>query len=187
MANVSNPLGSIMPDERKQKLVEMMEGAGIPLIEDDIYGDIYFGSERPRPFIALDPRGNTIYCSSFSKTVAPGYRIGWIVAGRHLPRVLEAKTAFTLCGSVLPQAAFAEFLGSGAYDQHLRRIRRMFADNIERMTRAIDKYFPSGTRVSRPSGGFVLWLEFPSVVKTRELFKKALDQGICFAPFFGMD
>src|SRR5262249_2428954 len=95
---------------------------------------------------------------------------------------LDAKAAFTLCGAVLPQAAFAEFLRSGAYDQHLRRIRRIFADNIERMTYAIDKYFPPGTRVSRPSGGFVLWLEFPPAVKTRQLFERALDRGICFAP-----
>ena len=181
-SSFNNPLGCTMPDAKKVAVLDILARHNVPLIEDDIYGDIYFGSERPRPFAALDPRGNTIYCSSFSKTVAPGYRIGWIIAGQHLPRVLDAKAAFTLCGSVLPQAAFAEFLGSGGYDQHLRRIRRIFADNIERMTRAIDKYFPSGTRVSRPAGGFVLWLEFPAAMKTRELFKKALDQGVCFAP-----
>ena len=181
-SSFNNPLGCTMPDAKKRAVLDLLARHHVPLIEDDIYGDIYFGNERPRPFMALDPRGNTIYCSSFSKTVAPGYRIGWIIAGRHLPRVLDAKAAFTLCGSVLPQAAFAEFLGSGGYDQHLRRIRRIFADNIERMTRAIDKHFPSGTRVSRPAGGFVLWLEFPAAMKTRELFKKALDQGVCFAP-----
>jgi DNA-binding transcriptional MocR family regulator len=110
-----------MPDAKKRAVLDLLAPHHVPLIEDDIYGDIYFGNERPRPFMALDPRGNTIYCSSFSKTVAPGYRIGWIIAGRHLSRVLDAKAAFTLCGSVLPQAAFAEFLGAGAYDQHLRR------------------------------------------------------------------
>jgi DNA-binding transcriptional MocR family regulator len=181
-SSFNNPLGCTMPDAKKLAVLDVLARHHVPLIEDDIYGDIYFGSERPRPFMGLDPRGNTIYCSSFSKTVAPGYRIGWVTAGRHLTRILDAKAAFTLCGSVLPQAAFAEFLGSGAYDQHLRRIRRIFADNIERMTRAIDKYFPSGTRVSRPAGGFVLWLEFPPAVKARELFRSALDQGICFAP-----
>jgi DNA-binding transcriptional MocR family regulator len=181
-SSFNNPLGCTMPDAKKLAVLDVLARHDVPLIEDDIYGDIYFGSERPRPFMALDPRGNTIYCNSFSKTVAPGYRIGWIAAGRHLPRVLDAKAAFTLCGSVLPQAALAEFLGSGAYDQHLRRIRRIFAGNIERMTRAIDKYFPPGTRVSRPAGGFVLWLEFPAAVITRELFRKALDEGVCFAP-----
>jgi DNA-binding transcriptional MocR family regulator len=154
----------------------------VPLIEDDIYGDICFGGERPKPFMALDRHDNTIYCSSFSKTVAPGYRIGWVASGRHLSRIMDAKAALTLCGSVLPQAAFAEFLASGAYDGHLRRIRRVFADNIERMTRAIDKSFPAGTRVSRPAGGFVLWLELPQPLKTRALFQTALDEGICFAP-----
>ena len=83
---------------------------------------------------------------------------------------------------MLPQAAFAEFLASGGYDSHLRRIRRVFAHNIEKMTRAIDRSFPTATRVSRPAGGFVLWLELPQQVKTRPLFQRALEEGICFAP-----
>ena len=116
-----------MPDTKKLAVLDLLARHDVPLIEDDIYGDICFGPERPKPFIALDRRGNTIYCSSFSKTVAPGYRIGWVAAGRHLSRILDAKAAFTLCGSVLPQAAFAEFLASGGYDSHLRRIRRVFA------------------------------------------------------------
>jgi DNA-binding transcriptional MocR family regulator len=182
-SSFNNPLGCTMPDAKKLAVLDLLARHDVPLIEDDIYGDICFAGERPRPFMALDRRSNTIYCSSFSKTVAPGYRIGWVAASpRFLPRILEAKAAYTLCGAVLPQAAFAEFLASGAYDGHLRRIRRVFADNIERMTRAIDKYFPAGTRVSCPAGGFVLWLELPQPVKTRALFQTALDQGICFAP-----
>lgn len=181
-SSFNNPLGCTMPDAKKLAVLDLLARHSVPLIEDDIYGDISFTGERPRPFMALDRRGNTIYCSSFSKTVAPGYRIGWVAAGRHLPRILEAKAAFTLCGSVLPQVAFAEFLVSGAYDGHLRRIRRVFADNIERMTRAIDRSFPAGTRVSRPAGGFVLWLELPQPLNTRALFQTALDKGICFAP-----
>ena len=181
-SSFNNPLGCTMPDAKKLAVLDLLARHDVPLIEDDIYGDICFGPERPKPFIALDRRGNTIYCSSFSKTVAPGYRIGWVAAGRHLARILDAKAAFTLCGSVLPQAAFAEFLASGGYDSHLRRIRRVFAHNIEMMTRAIDRSFPAGTRVSRPAGGFVLWLELPQAVKTRPLFQRALDEGICFAP-----
>jgi DNA-binding transcriptional MocR family regulator len=181
-SSFNNPLGCTMSDARKLAVLDLLARHRVPLIEDDIYGDICFGAERPRPFIALDRRGNTIYCSSFSKTVAPGYRIGWVAAGRHLPRILDAKAAFTLCGAVLPQAAFAEFLASGGYDSHLRRVRRVFASNIEMMTRTIDRSFPAGTRVSRPAGGFVLWLELPPQVKTRPLFERALDDGICFAP-----
>jgi DNA-binding transcriptional MocR family regulator len=180
-SSFNNPLGCTMPDAKKLAVLELLSCHDVPLIEDDVYGDICF-SERPRPFMALDRYDNTIYCSSFSKTVAPGYRIGWVAAGRHLPRILDAKAAFTLCGSVLPQAAFAEFLASGGYDNHLRRIRRVFADNIELMTRTIDKSFPAGTRVSRPAGGFVLWLELPQPFKTRALFQTALEEGICFAP-----
>jgi DNA-binding transcriptional MocR family regulator len=181
-SSFNNPLGCTMPDDKKLAVLDLLARHNVPLIEDDIYGDIYFGDARPRPFIALDKRGNTIYCSSFSKTVAPGYRIGWVASGRYLPRILDAKAALTLCGSALPQAAFGEFLASGGYDGHLRRMRRVFADNIDQMTRAIDKSFPAGTRVSRPAGGFVLWLELPQGVKTRALFRRALDQGICFAP-----
>jgi DNA-binding transcriptional MocR family regulator len=181
-SSFNNPLGCTMPDAKKLAVLDVLSRHNVPLIEDDIYGDICFGGERPKPFMALDRHDNTIYCSSFSKTVAPGYRIGWVAAGRHLSRIMDAKAALTLCGAVLPQAAFGEFLASGAYDGHLRRIRRVFADNIERMTRAIDKSFPAGTRVSRPAGGFVLWLELPEPMKTRELFQTALDEGICFAP-----
>jgi len=182
-SSFNNPLGCTMDDDDKRVVLGLLARHRVALIEDDIYGDICFAAERPRPFAALDRRGNTIYCSSFSKTVAPGYRIGWIaVPARHLSPILEAKAAMTLCGSVLPQAAFAEFLASGSYDSHLRRIRRIFAGNIAQMTRAIDAHFPAGTRVSRPAGGFVLWLELPQRLNTRALFQSALEDGICFAP-----
>lgn len=181
-SSFNNPLGCTMPDEKKLVVLELLARRGVPLIEDDIYGDIYFGAERPRPFIALDRLGHTIYCSSFSKTIAPGYRIGWIVTARHMERVLAHKLTQTLCAPALPQVAFADFLSSGGYDGHLRRIRGAFADNIARMTRAIDRAFPPGTRVSRPAGGFVLWLELPRPIRTRALLDDALAQGICFAP-----
>jgi DNA-binding transcriptional MocR family regulator len=181
-SSFNNPLGCTMPEDKKIAVLELLARHEVPLIEDDIYGDIYFGEERPRPFMALDTRGNTIYCSSFSKTIAPGYRIGWIATGRHMQRVLERKFAFTLCGPALPQAALAEFLSSGGYDSHLRRIRRTFGDNIDHMLRAIGKSFPGGTKVTRPEGGFVLWLELPEPVESRELFHRALEHGVCFAP-----
>jgi DNA-binding transcriptional MocR family regulator len=184
-SGVNNPLGCTMPDEKKLRILGLLARYRVPLIEDDIYGDIYFGAERPRPFAALDQHGNVIlYCSSFSKTVAPGYRIGWLAMknGSHMQSVLERKLAFTLSGPPLLQAAFADFLSSGGYDSHLRRIRRTFEDTIDRMTRAIDKAFPKGTKVSRPSGGFVLWLELPKSVQSRALFDQALEDGICFVP-----
>ncbi|HKV44727.1 MAG TPA: hypothetical protein VJT32_08640 [bacterium] len=105
----------------------------MPLIEDDIYGDIFFREERPKPFMALRPSGNILYCCSFSKTLAPGYRIGWIAPGRYMQRILQRKFALTLCGPALPRVAMAEFLSSGGYDSHLRRVRRTFANNIDQM------------------------------------------------------
>ncbi len=181
-SSFNNPLGCTMPEEKKLAVLDLLAKYEVPLIEDDIYGDIYFGKERPKPFMALDQQGNTIYCSSFSKTLAPGYRIGWIATGRHMQKVLETKFALTLCGPALPQAALADFLSSGGYDSHLRRIRRTFEDNIDRMLRAIDKAFPKDTRVTRPVGGFVLWLELSKSLESRTLFDQALERGICFAP-----
>ncbi len=181
-SSFNNPLGCTMPDEKKLAVLDLLARHQVPLIEDDIYGDIYFGRERPRPFTALDRRGNTIYCSSFSKTVAPGYRVGWIATARHMQGVLERKYAATLCGPALPQVALADFLTSGGYDSHLRRIRRAFQHNIAQMTRTIETAFPTGTRVTRPAGGFVLWLELPRPLDSRALFDAALEIGICFAP-----
>lgn len=181
-SSFNNPLGCTSPDERKLAILRLLTRHRIPLIEDDIYGDIYFGDQRPTPFSALDPRADVIYCSSFSKTVAPGYRIGWLVPGRRMQDILERKLATTLSGSALMQAAFAEYLASGGYDRHLRRIKGVFRDNIERMRHAIERTFPEGTRVSRPAGGFVLWVELPQQVDTRALFDQALERGICFTP-----
>jgi DNA-binding transcriptional MocR family regulator len=180
-SSFNNPLGCTMPDDKKIDVLRLLAKHRVPLIEDDIYGDIYFGAERPRPFMSLDRAGNTIYCSSFSKTVAPGYRIGWIVAGRHMQEILKQKFSTTLCGPALTQAAFAEFLSTG-YDHHLRRIRSLVADNIAHLLTAIASAFPKETKVSRPAGGFVLWLELPKPVDTRKLFEDALAENICFAP-----
>jgi DNA-binding transcriptional MocR family regulator len=181
-SSFNNPLGCTMPDEKKNAVLELLARHRIPLIEDDIYGDIYFGETRPKPFMALDPHGTTIYCSSFSKTIAPGYRVGWIATGRHMAKVLDSKLAFTLCGPALPQAALADFLSSGGYDRHLRRVRRTFRENIDRMIRTIDRAFPKGTRVSRPDGGFVLWVQLPKPLASRELFEAAVKKGVCFVP-----
>lgn len=181
-SNFNNPLGSLMPEADKRELLALLSRHSIPLIEDDVYGDIHFGRERPKPFIALDEGANTIYCSSVSKSLAPGYRIGWIVGGRYASRILERKLAFSLCAPVLPQVALADFFASGVFDTHLRRLRRLFEENLSRMTKVIEESFPPETRVSRPAGGFVLWLELPRRFDSRALFDEAVEQGICFAP-----
>ncbi len=181
-SNFNNPLGFAVSAEKKQAILALLTRHKVPLIEDDIYGDIYFGKERPQPFSAFMPEADILYCSSFSKTLAPGYRVGWVASRHHMQRVLEGKFATTLCGPALPQAALAEFLATGGYDNHLRRLRRVFPDHIDRMVRTIDRSFPRSTRVSRPAGGFVLWLELPEGFDSRRLFRRALEEGICFAP-----
>lgn len=181
-SSFNNPLGCTMPNEKKQDVVRLLAEHGVPLIEDDVFGDIHFGKERPQPFSSFERNANTIYCGSFSKTVAPGYRIGWMIAGNRAGAVLKQKAATTMGGPALLQSAFAEFLSSGAYERHLRRIRNAFAENVHHMQSAIVEAFPEGTRVTRPMGGFVFWLELPERINTRKLFYTALDEGICFAP-----
>lgn len=181
-SSFNNPLGSVMSEASKRALLAVLRQHDVPLIEDDVYGDLYFGRERPKPFIALDGGANTIYCSSFSKSLAPGYRVGWVAAGGRTRRVIERKLAFSLCGAVLPQVALAEFLAGGGYDNHLRGIRQLFQTNLAQMARAVEASFPPETKMSRPIGGFVLWLELPKRFDSRALFDQALAQGICFAP-----
>jgi len=181
-SSFSNPLGSLMPEAQKREVLALLARHGVPLIEDDVYGEIHFARERPRPFIALDGGANTIYCSSFSKSLAPGYRIGWIAPGPLAQQVMDRKLAHSLCGPVLPQVAIADFLAGGAFDAHMRRLRRLLGDNLLRLTRAIEASFPPNTRVSRPAGGFALWVELPRGFDSRVLFDMALENGICFAP-----
>jgi len=181
-SSYNNPLGCTMPEERKLAALRLLAQHQVPLIEDDVYGDIHFGDERPRPFASLERRENSIYCASFSKTLAPGYRVGWIATARHMQRVLERKFASTLCTPALPQMALAAFLSSGGYDHHLRRMRRVFADTLRSMARQIEQAFPEGTKVSQPAGGFVLWLELPKPADSTLLFSQALEKGVCFAP-----
>lgn len=182
-SSFNNPMGCTVAEVHKREVLAVLARHRVPLIEDDVYGDVGFGAERPRPYAALDPRHDTLYCSSFSKTLAPGYRIGWVAAGERLmARIVEAKAATSLCSAVLPQLALADFLAGGGYDHHLRRLRGEFQQALHRMVATVGESFPAGTRVSQPAGGFVLWVELPRPADTRQLFTQALERGICFAP-----
>ena len=181
-ANASNPLGATMSDARKIGLVEMAEARDVALIEDDIYGDLHFGASRPLPLKAFERHGGVLLCSSFSKTLAPGLRIGWIAPGKHLARVAQLKYVSTLTTPEFPQLIVAEFLAQGGYDHHLRKIRRAFVEQVRQMTDAVTAHFPEGTRVTRPLGGFVVWVELPFDIDTMTLYDEALAQGFSFAP-----
>jgi DNA-binding transcriptional MocR family regulator len=178
----SNPLGSCMPEAHRKRLVSMLAERDVPLIEDDIYGDLHFGPERPRTCKAFDTTGNVLLCGSFSKTLAPGFRVGYVAPGRFRERVELLKFSHTVATATLPQLAIARFLEEGGYDRHLRALRRHLAAQVERMAEAVAEHFPEGTRVARPSGGSLLWVELPARVDALELHAKALEAGVSIAP-----
>jgi DNA-binding transcriptional MocR family regulator len=182
MTQFQNPLGSLMPEEKKRQLVELLARHEIALIEDDVYGELYFGAARPVPAKAFDKHGLVLHCSSFSKCLAPGYRIGWASAGRYTQRVQRLKLSSTLSASGPAQGALAEYLEQGGYDRHLRRLRETLQAQQDLMANAIAREFPAGTRVTRPQGGFFLWLEMPAAVDALALHRQALARGISVAP-----
>lgn len=182
ITNFGNPLGSLMPDERKRELVDLLVSKGIPLIEDDIYGDLVFANDRPSTAKSFDRSGLVIYCSSFSKTIAPGYRVGWAIAGRYQAEMERLKMIMNIATSSPSQLVLAEFLATGGYDHHLRTIRRIHARNISQMADAVVRYFPAGTCMTRPLGGFILWVEMPDGTDAIQLYLRALEQGISIVP-----
>jgi len=182
MPAFSNPLGALMPDDKKRRLYDLLCEFDVPAIEDDIYGDIHFGDTRPKPLKAWDRDGRVMLCSSFGKTLAPGFRVGWAAPGRYLERVRRLKFTNTLGTPAILQKTLAEFLRDGGYDHHLRSIRRAYHQQMHLFIQAMHKYFPEGTRLSRPQGGCVVWVEFDPRVDTLRLYRDALKHKINTAP-----
>ena len=182
VTNFSNPSGALMPDDAKRELVKMLARRDIPLIEDDIYGDLHFDGARPRPARAFDRHGLVMLCGSFSKTLAPGYRVGYVAPGRYRDAVERLKFAQTVATPTLAQMAIADFLENGGYERHLRRLRRALSEQVARVSEAIAEHFPAGTRISRPRGGFLLWVEMPPGKSALELHDRALAKGVSVAP-----
>lgn len=181
--NVHNPLGCTMPDEHKAELVRMLARSGVPAIEDDTYGELHFSGARPRSLRAFDGgAGMVITCGSFSKTLAPSYRVGWTVPGPWRDRILHHKLATTAATSAPPQLALSEYLASRGYDRHLRQLRHVLRGTVERFAVEVAERFPAGTRISRPAGGFLLWVQLPDGSDTVELQQRALKRGLSVAP-----
>lgn len=182
--NFSNPLGGLMPDTHKQQLVQLAARHHLLLIEDDIYSDLGFHREHPRTLHSFDTEGrHVIYCSSFSKTIAQGLRIGWMAAPEHLfQRAEYLKYVVNLAAPTLPQLALADFLAHGSYERHLRRMRTHYAQQVGLFTQAISRYFPAGVKVTQPQGGFVLWVELAEGVDALQLTQRALQRKISIAP-----
>jgi len=178
----SNPSGYCMSDDRKAALVNLLARYDLPLIEDDIYGETYFGSVRPRTCHSFDTAGRVLLCSSVSKTLAPGYRVGWVLAGRYQEAVIRAQLMQTISPATITQAAIADFLRIGRFDLHLRKLRAALQKHMLTYLDAILTSFPDGTTVSRPNGGFVLWVELPEGYSAVAMLARAVDAGITFYP-----
>ncbi|MGD9731150.1 MAG: PLP-dependent aminotransferase family protein [Desulfamplus sp.] len=182
ISNFNNPLGSCMSDLSKKRLLDVLKKHDVPLIEDDINGDLSFSGERPSVIKSFDSTGHGILCSSFSKTLAPGYRLGWIVPGRYFDAVKRQKLVTNLASPTPTQLAVAEFLVSGGYEHHLRSIRKIYAKKVAQMADAVATHFPQGTRITRPEGGFTLWIELPEPANSVDIYRAAHQKGISIAP-----
>jgi DNA-binding transcriptional MocR family regulator len=182
VTNFSNPLGACMPDERKAQLVDLLARKNVPLIEDDIYGDLYFGESRPRTCFSMDKTGNVLLCSSVSKSLAPGYRVGWCVPGRHLERVLELKRIHSISSTHLTHAAIGQFFAHHRFDLHMRQLRKALHTQSLAYIEAIARYFPPDTKVTQPKGGYVLWVEMNRSVRSLALYQAAIEEKISFSP-----
>jgi len=179
---LSNPLGVSMTDERRRTLVDIIDEHEVCLIEDDVYGELLFDGHRPKPAGMYSRSGRVLTCGSFSKTAAPGYRIGWIVTDQYMQTVARLKRSYSCSSGLLQQLALAEFLASGDYDRHLKALRPELRCNAQRMSALVARYFPAETRTSQPVGGSVLWLELPQRIDAEQLFDDAIKAGISTAP-----
>ena len=182
MPTYNNPLGASMPEQNKQQVVELLASHNIPLIEDDVYGALSYEPRRPKSAKAYDETGNVLYCSSFSKTISPGLRIGWILAGNYREQVSYQKFLDNISTSIYPQLMLAEFLAKGGYRRAIRHAARIYRQRMEQLRRWVSEYFPAGTRITNPKGGFLLWVELPEDVNSLELYRKAMEKKIAITP-----
>ncbi|MCC9070372.1 PLP-dependent aminotransferase family protein [Flavobacterium sp. F-65] len=182
MSNFSNPSGSMMPVEHKKEVVRLIEHYNVPLIEDDIYGDLYFGSSRPTNCKTYDESGIVLCCNSVSKSLAPGYRVGWVMPGKFKKEILRTKLYHTISCPTITHEVVADFLKNGRYENHLRKIRQTLHHNSINYINTILESFPAGTKVSQPQGGFFLWLELDKKIDTAVFYQLAMKHNISIAP-----
>jgi DNA-binding transcriptional MocR family regulator len=182
MPNFQNPLGFQMSDEKKRELVELLTQKDIPVIENGVYNELYFGDVHPSTLKAFDTKGLVLHCSSFSKSLTAAYRIGWALPGRYREQVEKLKFLNTLTTPLIPQLAIAEYLDKDGYEHHLRRMRKTYAQQASMMKAMVGRFFPESTRMSNPTGGYVLWVELPEKVDSMRLYQLALEKGITIGP-----
>jgi DNA-binding transcriptional MocR family regulator len=182
VSTFSNPLGACMPDADKKKLTALLAEKDITLIEDDVYGELSHSGQRPPPLKSFDKADNVIYCSSFSKTLSPGLRIGWVASRRYAERLEYLKYVLNFSTSAIGQMAVAQLLENGKFDRYLKKVRREYAQAVTRMVQAIHDLFPAGTKVTQPQGGFVIWVELPKKIDSCKLANDLMEEGISIAP-----
>ncbi|HVF16928.1 MAG TPA: PLP-dependent aminotransferase family protein [Steroidobacteraceae bacterium] len=182
MPTFQNPLGATVPDDKKRELVQLLAKHDIPLIEDDVYAELYFGDERPKPAKAFDRKGLVLSCGSFSKCLAPGYRLGWVAAGQFAKAVQRRKVITTLATSVPIQNGIALTLREDGFDAHLAKLRSALQSQQTAALQSIRKHFPPSARVATPTGGYFLWIELAENVDALEVHRLALQANISIAP-----
>jgi DNA-binding transcriptional MocR family regulator len=180
--NFQNPLGYQMSDDAKLQFVEIMARHQVPIIEDDIYGDLYFGDSRPRSLASFNQKGTVLYCSSFSKSLAPDLRVGWVIPGKFKNSISRLKFNSSIAPPKLNQLIIADFLHKGLYDRHLRKYRNALKNQVSNTALAIARYFPDDTKISAPYGGYILWVELNKNIDGIELFHQARKEKIFIIP-----
>jgi DNA-binding transcriptional MocR family regulator len=182
MPNFQNPTGSLMPEASKKKLVQLLARHRVPLVEDDVYAELHFAAKRPLPAKAFDREGWVMHCSSFSKSLAPGYRLGWAAPGRFARDVERLKLMSTISVAVPSQFAVLDFLERAPLEKHLRALRAKLEARQDMAMSAVQRSFPAGARLAQPQGGYFLWVQLPEHVDALQLHTQALSQGISTAP-----
>ncbi|ATL49707.1 GntR family transcriptional regulator [Chitinophaga caeni] len=182
VSNFNNPLGSCMPESHKMAVVNMLGEQGIPLIENDLYGDIYFGNARPKPCKAFDQGGTVLWCGSVSKTLAPGYRVGWVAPGKYLRKITRLKLHHTVTNTGIIHEAVGNFIGSDNYEKHLRNLRKELYYNNLQISKTVSASFPQGSQLVPPQGGYAMWIALPGKINTADLYHACMRENISIAP-----
>lgn len=182
MTTLQNPLGVTLSPSRKEQLVKLLARYQVPLIEDDVYAELWSGSEPPHPAKNWDRNGNVLHCSSFSKCLVAGFRIGWVAAGKHAQRIQRLQLMSTLSTSAPMQLAIADYLATRRYDTYLKRLRQTLAKRKQWVSQALSRVLPADAAISESPGGFFLWVRLPEGYDTTRLYNRALQQGISIAP-----
>ncbi|MEZ9233112.1 PLP-dependent aminotransferase family protein [Vibrio amylolyticus] len=182
MTNFQNPLGFTLSDEKKQKLVSLLTAHNVYLIEDDVYSELYFGNSKPLPAKAFDQSGMTLHCSSFSKSLVAGFRIGWVAAGKKALQIQKIQLMSTLSTSAPVQLTLANYLSTRHYESHLRQLRRQLEQRKYQTWQQLQTYLPEGSNAIYSEGGYFIWVVLPEHINATELYRIALQDGISIAP-----